>query len=221
MPTLLLLDLDGTLVDTPHYEAWRSAARRIGADELTYPEYVAHIAGRPRVDGAARLLLLKKGRASANPRVAADSGALAEIKQREFLRLAAHTRLFDDALRLLERIEAAKQRVLFYTASRNAPGLFDAALRRAGKTLDPRAIVQQRRDQTREALFLRLIGEHAPDAVTLVDDAPHAVDAACDLGIRACQIRRHAFEPTAADPRAAILPTLDRLDVPINDFART
>ncbi|WP_159086388.1 HAD family hydrolase [Burkholderia mayonis] len=221
MPTLLLLDLDGTLVDTPHYEAWRSAARRIGAEELTYPEYVTHIAGHPRVDGAARLLLLKKGRARANPRAEADSGALAKIKQREFLRLAAHTRLFDDALRLLERIEAAKQRVLFYTASRNAPGLFDAALRRAGKLFDPHAIVQQRRDQTKEALFLRLIGKHAPDSVTLVDDAPHAVDAACGLGIRACQIRRHAFEPAAADPRVTILPTLDALAVPINGFART
>jgi beta-phosphoglucomutase-like phosphatase (HAD superfamily) len=221
MRTLLLLDLDGTLVDTPHYEAWRNAARCIGAGEFTFEEYLAHVAGRPRVEGAARLLQLKTGGSPHDPQFVTDSCALAEIKQREFVRLAAYSQLFDDALRLLKRVEAAKQNVFFYTASQNAPHIFDAALHRAGGARAAHNIVQQRWGQTRESLLLRLIANCVPDRVTLVDDAPHAVDCACSLGIRACQIRRHVSEPAALHPRATILPTLDALVVPINEFLRT
>jgi beta-phosphoglucomutase-like phosphatase (HAD superfamily) len=87
MRTLLLLDLDGTLIDTPHYEAWRYAARRIGIEDLTYEEYVIYIAGRPRLDGASRLMELKKNCARVDTRWLHD---LAEIKQLEFLRLSVN-----------------------------------------------------------------------------------------------------------------------------------
>lgn len=214
MRTLLLLDLDGTLIDTPHYEAWRYAARQIGVEDLTYEEYIIYIAGRPRLEGASRLIGLRKNCARVNPCSKHDSSALAETKQLEFLRLSASTRLFDDALRLLERVETSRQRVRFYTASQNAPDLFDAALRRSGKSLNRQAVVQQRRDQTRKELFLHLVGEHASEAVTLIDDAPHAVDAACSLGIQAYQIRRNEFQPTATDPSAYILLSLDDITVP-------
>lgn len=60
MQTLLLLDLDGTLIDTPHYEAWCYAARQMGVEDFTYEEYVTCIAGRPRLEGASRLIELKK-----------------------------------------------------------------------------------------------------------------------------------------------------------------
>jgi beta-phosphoglucomutase len=217
MRTLLLLDLDGTLIDTPHYEAWRYAARRIGIEDLTYEEYVIYIAGRPRLDGASRLMELKKNCARVDTRWLHD---LAEIKQLEFLRLSVNTRLFGDALRLLERVETSRQRVRFYTASQNAPGLFDAALRRSGKSLSRQTVVQQRRDQTRGELFLYLADEHASDAVTLIDDAPHAVDVACSLGIRAYQIRRNEFQAMATDPRACVLPSLDAITVPIGDTVK-
>ena len=220
MQTLLLLDLDGTLVDTPHYEAWRNAAHRFGAGEFTYAEYLKHVAGRPREDGAARLLRLKFGCTAYDPRIAAESRALAALKQNEFVRIAGFSQLFDDALRLLERIETARQNVAFYTASQNAPRLFAAALHRVGKKSVPHHIARQRNAETREALFLRLIGNFAPDCVRLVDDAPHAVDRACGLGIRAYQIRRHASGPAARDQRAAILPTLDALLVPISAPSR-
>lgn len=218
MQTLLLLDLDGTLIDTPHYEAWRYAARQIGVEDLTYEEYIIYIAGRPRLEGASRLVELKKNCARVDLRCSHDSSALAEIKQLEFLRLSANTRLFDDALRLLERVETSQQRVRFYTASQNAPALFNAALRRSGKSLSRQAVVQQRRDKTREELFLYLAGEHASEALTLIDDAPHAVDAACSLGIRAYQICRNEFQPTATDPSACILPSLDDITVPIGEL---
>ena len=59
MQTLLLLDLDGTIIDTPHFEAWRNVAHRIEGLELSYEQYIACIAGRPRLEGASRLLALK------------------------------------------------------------------------------------------------------------------------------------------------------------------
>lgn len=222
MQTLLLLDLDGTLIDTPHYEAWRCASRKIWIDELTHEEYIIYIAGRPRPEGAARLIELKKDCQRVDPHYSCTSSALADIKQSEFLRLSANSRLFDDALRLLERVEAAQQRVRFYTASQNATGLFDAALRRLGKSLSPQQaiVVQQRRNQTREELFLYLSGEHASEAVTLIDDAPHAVNAACSLGIRAYQICRNEFQLPATDPSARILPSLDEVTVPIGDTVK-
>lgn len=214
--TLLLLDLDGTLIDTPHYQAWDYAARQIGVDDLSYAEYVAYIAGRPRLEGASRLIELKRNGRRANMLRLQDCCVLAQSKQVEFLRLSADTRLFDDALRLLHRLETSQQRVRFYTASHNAARLFATALRRSGKSLCPQSVVQQKDGQTREELFLQLAGESAAAMVTLVDDAPHAVDAACAIGISAYQIRRNPFQPPPTHSCARILPSLDRIALPIN-----
>ncbi|MEQ2026667.1 hypothetical protein ABLB84_12985 [Xenorhabdus szentirmaii] len=223
MQTLLLVDLDGTLIDTPHYEAWRNAARQIGAGELTHEEYLVNIAGRPRLEGASRLLELKKDGLA----VDISSNELAEIKQAEFLRLSVDARLFDDALRLLKRIEISQQCVKFYTASQNAADLFRAMLCKADLSLEQRNsvqsnivqrnIVQQGRDQTREALFLELIKDQDLSAVTLIDDSPHSVDVACHLGIRAYQIHRNELLPVSTDPRARIIRSFDDISIPILD----
>ncbi|WP_206951864.1 hypothetical protein [Trinickia acidisoli] len=217
MKKLLLLDLDGTLIDTPHYEAWCYAARQIGIENLSYEEYAVWIAGRPRLEGASSLIGLKKSLVRVDSRYSDTCSVLAEIKQLEFLRLSTDIRFFDDALRLLARVETSRQDVKFYTASQNAADLFHTALRRSGKSLSRRAVARQRRGQTRADLFLHLTAQYALDAVTLVDDAPHAVDAACGLGIRAYQIRRHERQPTANDSRARILPSLDDITVPIRE----
>ncbi|NRO95058.1 hypothetical protein GWC77_03770 [Paraburkholderia sp. NMBU_R16] len=215
--TLLLLDLDGTLIDTPHYQAWDYAARQFGVDDLSYAEYVAYIAGRPRLEGASRLIELKRNCRRVDTRRPQDSWVLAESKQAEFLRLSEDTRLFDDALRLLHRLETSQLRVRFYTASENAARLFTTALRRSGKSLCPQqSVVQQQEGQTRGELFLQLAGESAAAAVTLVDDAPHAVDAACAIGLSAYQIRRSPFQPPPTHSGARILPSLDCIPVPIN-----
>ena len=218
MQTLLLLDLDGTLIDTPHYEAWRRAAQGVGITDFTYHEYVAYVAGRPRLEGAARLLALKKVEAHRAPSCGAyDGSSLAQAKQSEFLRLSARTRLFDDAQRLLDRVCRSKQHVRFYTASENAPRLFEAALLKTAQSFVRERVVRQRGDQTREAFFASLAGEHAKATIVLVDDAPHAVDAACRLGMRGYQIRRNAYEPTPTEPSARTVPTLDDIAVPIRD----
>ncbi|ERT14546.1 hypothetical protein QPK14_17640 [Photorhabdus temperata subsp. temperata] len=214
MQTLLLVDLDGTLIDTPHYEAWRKTARQIGDKELTHEEYLVNIAGRPRLEGASRLLELKRDNLSVDIN---SSSALAEIKQIEFLRLSVYTRFFDDALRLLKRLELSQQYVKFYTASQNASCLFDSMLRKASISLNQQNVVQQKRDQTREGLFLDLIKEHDSKGVTLIDDSPHSVDVACNLGIRAYQLHRNELLPVATDPRVFILRSLDNITIPIVD----
>ncbi|MBI6547552.1 HAD hydrolase-like protein [Xenorhabdus lircayensis] len=214
MQTLLLVDLDGTLIDTPHYEAWRNAARQIGAKELTHEEYLVNIAGRPRLEGATRFFELKKDGLSVGIK---SSSELAEIKQMEFLRLSVNSRLFDDALRLIKRLETSQQCVKFYTASQNASYLFDSMLRKAGISFNQQNIVQQKQGQTREELFQELSKEHDPKSVTLIDDSPHSVDVACNLGIRAYQIHRNELLPVATDPCAFILLSLDNITIPILD----
>ncbi|MCC8375999.1 MULTISPECIES: HAD hydrolase-like protein [Photorhabdus] len=217
MQTLLLIDLDGTLIDTPHYEAWRNAAHQFGLTELTHEEYLANIAGRPRLEGASRLLDLKKaGLLSGLDRLNnGNISMLAEIKQAEFLRLSVYARLFDDAVRLLKRVELSSQEVKFYTASQNASSLFDDMLRKESIILNQQSIVRQKQDQTREELFLSLIEERTPKEVTLIDDSPHSIDVACNLGIQAYQIHRNELLPMATDQRAFIIPSLNDISIPI------
>ncbi|WP_354682253.1 hypothetical protein [Cupriavidus necator] len=220
MSSLLLLDLDGTLIDTPHYEAWRSAGEAMGAPGLTREEYLTVISGRPRLEGAARLLALKGSAVPDDPCDPARIARLAEIKQKEFLRLSSRAGFFDDALRLLQRTLAAQQCVRFYTASQNARGLFEAALHQAGLRLNQlAAVVQQQSGQSREAMFQHLADGHDPAAVMLVDDSPYAVDMACHLGMRACQIRRDESQARATDSRACVLSSLDELVLPIRTTA--
>ncbi|TAM49608.1 MAG: hypothetical protein EPN57_24410 [Paraburkholderia sp.] len=76
-------------------------------------------------------------------------------------------------------------------------------------------MVRQRGDQTREALFASLASEYPREAMILVDDAPHAVDAACRLGMRGYQIRRNEYAPVPTESCARTIPTLDDITLPI------
>ncbi|TDB52252.1 hypothetical protein [Photorhabdus luminescens] len=140
---------------------------------------------------------------------------LAEIKQAEFLRLSVYARLFDDAVRLLKQVESSSQEVKFYMASQNASSLFDDMLRKESITLNQQSIVRQKQDQTREELFLSLIEGRIPKEITLIDDSPHSIDVACNLGIRAYQIHRNELLPMATDQRAFIIPSLNDIAIPI------
>lgn len=210
MSKLLLIDLDGTMIDTPHFEAWCNAAHEFSGKQLTRQQYIEHIAGRPRMEGASRLLELTNDDVGGAKVGSFSADQLAAYKQKEFLRLSPGTDLFDDALRLLERIEYSAQPVRFYTASLNAPQLFEAALDRSNVLRNTKAsITRQASYQTRQALVQQLIGNHDPQGVHLIDDSPYVTDLACDLGLRAWQIRRHHLEPMAVHPRASILSSLD------------
>ncbi|MCS3429813.1 hypothetical protein [Klebsiella sp. BIGb0407] len=211
MSKLLLIDLDGTMIDTPHFEAWRNAAHEFTGKQLTQQEYIDHIAGHPRMEGASRLLsLMSNDDVSGANAESFRAKELAEYKQKEFLRLSPGTELFDDALRLLERIQESAQPVMFYTASLNAPQLFEEALNRSNVRRSAKvSITRQAPNQTRDELVQQLIGDHDPQDVYLIDDSPYATDLACGQGLHAWQIRRHHLEPKAVHPRALILSSLD------------
>ncbi|ENM5772124.1 hypothetical protein V4V48_003895 [Vibrio mimicus] len=215
MSTLLLIDLDGTLIDTPHFEAWRNTAFKIGGAELTHEEYIKHIAGRPRMEGASRLLELRRDIQGQNAHYSFNALELAHYKQAEFQRLCSGTELFSDALRLLQRINDACQSVIFYTASQNAPCLFNIALRQSLLALkQPKIVYQQLANQTRSEFYEQLIGTRAAKDIHLIDDSPYAADLACGLGVHAWQIRRNQQEPKARDPRVSILSSLDEFMLP-------
>lgn len=211
MSTLLLMDLDGTLIDTPHFESWRNTTFKMGGTELTHEEYINHIAGRPRMEGASRLLELKRDVQDQGVLRSLNALEVADYKQCEFQRLCAGTKLFSDAIRLLQRADDARRPVIFYTASQNAPDLFDIALRQSALSLKLSITVsQQSANQTRGELFQQLIGTRVAKDIHLIDDSPYAADLACGLGIHAWQIRRYQREPRATNPRVSILSSLDQ-----------
>ncbi|MNO87848.1 hypothetical protein D3C76_792800 [compost metagenome] len=215
MSTLILIDLDGTVLNTPHFEAWRNTALKIGGTELTRNEYIDHIAGRPRMEGASRLLELKRDVQGQGALHSLSASELSAYKQNEFQRLCVGTELFSDALRLLQRIDDARQPVIFYTASQNAADLFDITLHQSAFSLtQPKTVSQQSANQKRVELFKQLIGTRAAMDVHLIDDSPYAADLACRLGIHAWQIRRNQGEPRANDPRVSILSSLDEFMLP-------
>ena len=144
-----------------------------------------------------------------------NANELADYKQKEFQRLCVGTELFSDALHLLQRIDDARLTVIFYTASQNAPDLFDVTLRQSALSLKQAKIVfQQSANQTRGELFQQLIGTRPAKDIHLIDDSPYAVDLACSLGVHAWQIRRNQREPRARDPRVSILSSLDEFMLP-------
>ncbi|MNC25216.1 hypothetical protein D3C75_732950 [compost metagenome] len=215
MSTLILIDLDGTLLNTPHFEAWRNTAFKIGGIELIHEEYIDHIAGRPRMEGASRLLELKRDAQVQSEFHSLNASELADYKQNEFQRLCVGTELFNDALHLLQRIDDAGLTVIFYTASQNAPDLFNITLRQSALSLKrAKTVSQQLANQTRGELFQQLIGTRPVKDIHLIDDSPYAVDLACSLGVHAWQIRRNQRGPMPRDPRVSILSSLDEFMLP-------
>ena len=55
---VILWDIDGVVLDTPHEEAWRITALRWGAKEFTKEFYLKYVAGKPREEGAYNIMEL-------------------------------------------------------------------------------------------------------------------------------------------------------------------
>lgn len=121
-PQLVILDIDGTLPDTPHLAAWRTATAALLADfglgsgpPLSEEVYQRRIAGRPRAVGAAAAIAAS----GVEPNTALVT-ELTRRKQDLFGSLSGDTRLFDDAMRFLKKAASTRAPVAFCTASRNA-----------------------------------------------------------------------------------------------------
>jgi beta-phosphoglucomutase-like phosphatase (HAD superfamily) len=126
-----IFDVDGVLVNTPHYQAWRDALAELMdsewadiRDQTSYPSgglpadvYQEVAAGRPRLAGA-QDLLEHYGVADAEAR----APRYADIKQQHLTRLitAGKFRAFDDALRLVLDTKAMRFRLAAASSSKNA-----------------------------------------------------------------------------------------------------
>lgn len=215
MSELLLLDLDGTLLDTPHYEAWRNAAFKVQGIELSREDYSRHVAGRPRMEGASCVLNLKTVGQIEEHIQLLNVIELSECKQDEFLRLSANPRLFDDAIRLLKRVNDAGLTINFYTASQNAGELFNAALDQSFISVNQSVeVYQQSTDITRRELFQQLKGARRSEDVFLIDDSAYSADIASALGFQVWQIHRDQSDPKSSDPRVSRISSLDNFIPP-------
>lgn len=127
-----IFDVDGVLVDSPHEHAWRESLRRLmegpwrelsvstryTPEAFTTVVYLAHLAGKPRMAGAAAAL--------AHFGVPDPDGALAQqyadAKQAmivELIEQRAFT-VFEDGRRLLLRLKEAGVKLAAASSSKNA-----------------------------------------------------------------------------------------------------
>ncbi len=131
-----IFDVDGVLVNSPHYAAWRDALRELMAsewagirDQTTYaPDrftddvYQRIIAGRPRLDGA-RAALDYFGVPDADRR----AERYASVKQDHMTRLitSGQFEAYPDALRLVLDVKSAGIRIAAASSSKNADVIMD------------------------------------------------------------------------------------------------
>jgi beta-phosphoglucomutase len=126
-----IFDVDGVLVNSPHYQAWRDALRHLmdtewaglrdrtsySPERFTEAMYEQVLAGRPRLPGA-RAALEYFGVPDADSR----AERYAAVKQDQMLRLitAGQFTPFDDALRLVLDTKALRIPLAAASSSKNA-----------------------------------------------------------------------------------------------------
>jgi beta-phosphoglucomutase len=129
-----IFDVDGVLVNTPHYDAWRDALAELMdsdwagvRDQTSYPSagltedvYQEVGAGRPRLAGAQALL-----EHYGVPDAEAKAQRYGDVKQQHLTQLiaAGKFRAFDDALRLVLDTKALRVPVAAASSSKNADAI--------------------------------------------------------------------------------------------------
>ncbi len=135
-----ILDLDGVVTDTAsvHEAAWRDAfeglfARLARDDRFSHEDYLRHVDGKPRYDGARDLLAahaiaLPFGAASDAPGYGSVC-AVANLKTDTFARLLREggVHVFDDARDAIEAWRRAGLRTALVSSSRHAAQVLEAA----------------------------------------------------------------------------------------------
>ncbi len=131
-----IFDVDGVLVNSPHYAAWRDALSELMEsewadirDRTTYAPgrftddvYQRIVAGRPRLDGA-RAVLDYFG----VPDAARRAEQYASVKQQHMTRLitSGQFEAFPDALRLVLDVKGAGVQIAAASSSKNADVIMD------------------------------------------------------------------------------------------------
>jgi beta-phosphoglucomutase len=206
MDNLLILDIDGTVIDTPHCEAWQWAAAQLEMPTLTCQEYADHVAGLPRIAGAKEILRLNR----ADPNLAI---ALSDIKQRRLLELDSEILFFPDAERLVERAVAASIPVVFYTASLNAATFLKRAFAMSKLGECNAHLYVQSSSESRLALIKRVREVTGCGRKILVDDTKHSAEIASMLDMVAYQICRDSSQIITTNGAVRVIASLDEVEL--------
>jgi HAD superfamily hydrolase (TIGR01509 family) len=190
-----IFDVDGVLVASPHERAWREALSGFADPTgFTTEFYQAHVAGKPRMDGA-RATLERLGGSGALER----AEEYAQVKQALIDQLIADGSFdaFPDAVRFAAALHAAGVRLALASSSKNA----DAMLRQLplpdGRNLlsifeadlSGRDVPRGKPDPALFLLAAEALGARPVDCV-VVEDAPAGVQAARAGGMAAIGIAR-------------------------------
>jgi HAD superfamily hydrolase (TIGR01509 family) len=217
--SVAIFDVDGVLVASPHEPAWRDALAGLADPaDFTTAFYQAHVAGKPRLEGA-RAALENLG----VPQAAERAPDYAEKKQALIDRLIADGKFeaFPDAVRFAVALHAAGLRLALASSSKNA----DAMLRRL-KLPDGRELfsifdadlsgADVPRGKPDPAIFLLAAKalDAPPGQCLVVEDAPAGVRAARAGGMTALGIARLGDEDLLRAAGADLVVTsLDQVDV--------
>ncbi|ACA17290.1 HAD-superfamily hydrolase, subfamily IA, variant 3 [Methylobacterium sp. 4-46] len=128
-----IFDVDGVLLASPHERAWREALDGLAdPDRFTTALYQAHVAGKPRLDGARAALS-----ALGLPDVQGLAGAYADAKQHCLDRIIAAEGVtaFPDALRFVRVLAERGWPMAAASSSKNAERMMRMVPLREDRTL--------------------------------------------------------------------------------------
>ena len=178
-----IFDVDGVLLASPHEQAWREALIGIAdPDRFTTAFYQAHVAGKPRLDGARAAL-----QALDVPDAVRQAGPYAERKQKRLEEMVAEgsVKAFPDARRFVQAVADLGWPMAVASSSKNANGMMRAIRLASGQSLlDIFGANICGRDLPRgkpdPAIFLLAASElHVdPAHCFVVEDAPAGIEAA-------------------------------------------
>jgi beta-phosphoglucomutase len=214
----VIFDVDGVLVASPHERAWREAlAGYADPARFTTDFYQAHVAGKPRLDGA-RATLEGLG----VPAAAARTSEYARKKQALIDRLIAEGSFeaFPDAVRFASALHVAGLRLALASSSRNV-----AAMLRRLSLPDGRPLLSifdadlsgtdVPRGKPDPALFLLAAKalDVPPAQCVVLEDAPAGIAAARAGGMASVGIARLGDEALLQAAQAdLVITSLDQAD---------
>jgi len=215
----VIFDVDGVLLASPHERAWREALYGItDPARFTSEFYQAHVAGKPRLDGA-RAALRQLG----IPDAAEHALAYADRKQHilEGLIASGEFTVFPDALRFACALADGGMRLGVASSSKNANQMMRLIALPPDQTLlDLFDVNVCGRDfahgKPHPEIFLAAASELtvAPMSCLVVEDAPAGIEAAHAGGMLALGIARLRDEGLLRAARAdLVVTTLDAIDV--------
>lgn len=214
-----VFDVDGVLVDSPHERAWREALSGFADPAgFTTAFYQAHVAGKPRLEGA-RAALERLGGEGA----AARAAEYATVKQAIIDRLIEQGsfKAFPDAATFAAALHAAGLKLALASSSRNAAAMLrriklpdgQALLSLFDADLSGRAVPRGKPDPALFLLAAEALGI-APMHCLVIEDAPAGIHAARNGGMAALGVARLGDEEMLRAAGADLVVTsLDSVDL--------